>query len=99
VMQRSLQHGRSTVQQVTFVVLSDGRGNVPLNASHSNTITPPIARAGVEDALKMAREIAQVKQVSRVVLAPPVRYYQELPMRLASALNAQLVALEEEDEL
>jgi magnesium chelatase subunit D len=99
VMQRSLQHGRSTVQQVTFVVLSDGRGNVPLNASHSNTITPPIARAGVEDALKVAREIAQVKQVSRVVLAPPVRYYQELPMRLASALNTQLVALEEEDEL
>ncbi len=99
VMQRSLQHGRSTVQQVTFVVLSDGRGNVPLSASHGSTITQSVARAGVEDALKVAREIAQVKQVSRIVLAPRVRYYQELPMRLASALDAELVTLEEEDEL
>lgn len=99
VMQRALQHGRSTVQKIMFVVLSDGRGNVPLRASHSNTITPPIAQAGVEDALKLAREIAQIKQVSHVVLAPRTRYYQELPVRLASALNAQLVVLEEEDEL
>jgi magnesium chelatase subunit D len=98
-MQRSLQHGRSTVQQVTFVVLSDGRGNVPLSASHSNTSPQQVTRAGVEDALKVAREIARVKQVSRVVLAPTVRYYQELPMRLASALDAELVTLEEEDEL
>jgi magnesium chelatase subunit D len=99
VMQRALQHGRSTVQQITLVVLSDGRGNVPLRASHSNTITRPVAQAGVEDALKLAREIAQVKQVARIVLAPKTRYYRELPVRLASALNAQLVVLEEEDKL
>ena len=75
-MQRSLQHGRSAVQQITFVVVTDGRGNVPLKASHSNTITRPVTHEGVEDALQQAREIKQVKHVSSFVLSPRLRYYQ-----------------------
>jgi magnesium chelatase subunit D len=96
VMQRAIQHGRSTIQQITFVVLSDGRGNVPLKASHSNMIVHSITRAGVDDALKQAREIAKVKHVSSFVLSPTLRYYQELPERLAQALNAQLILLDQE---
>jgi len=61
IMQHMLQHGRSTVQHMTFVVFSDGRGNVPLKASHKSILTRPIAREGFEDALKMAQEIGQVQ--------------------------------------
>jgi magnesium chelatase subunit D len=97
VIQRALQHGRSTVQHITFVVVSDGRGNVPLQASHRNTITPPIAREGVNDALAQALEIGKIKHVSSVVLSPTLRYYQELPQRLATALHAQLVCVDDKE--
>ncbi len=98
VIQRALQHGRSSVQHITFVVVSDGRGNVPLQASHRNTITPPIAREGVDDALAKAQEVGKIKHVSSVVLSPRLRYYQVLPQRLATALHAQLVCLDDEED-
>ncbi len=94
VMHRSLQHGRSAVQHITFVVISDGRGNVPLQASHSNTITPSVSYAGIEDALEQARKIGKIKNVSSIVLSPQLRYYQDLPQRLANALNASFAVLE-----
>lgn len=97
VMRQALQHGRNTVQHITFVVLSDGRGNVPLRASHSNVITPPVTREGIEDALVQAREIARMKAVTSTVLAPHLRYYLDLPQRLANALNAQLIQLADEE--
>jgi magnesium chelatase subunit D len=97
IMQRVLQHGRSTVQHMTFVVLSDGRGNVPLKASHKNILTLPITREGFEDALKVAQEIGQVRSVSSIVLSPTLRYYKDLPQRLANALNAQFISLTEEE--
>jgi magnesium chelatase subunit D len=98
VIYRALQHGRSTVQQVTFVVISDGRGNVPLQASHSNTITPPVAYTGIEDAQEQAQTIGEIKNVSSVVLSPQLRYYQDLPQQLANALNASFITLEDEED-
>jgi magnesium chelatase subunit D len=97
IMQHMLQHGRSTVQHMTFVVLSDGRGNVPLKASHKSILSLPIAREGFEDALKMAQEIGQVRSVSSIVLSPTLRYYKDLPQRLANALNAQFILLTAEE--
>lgn len=97
IMRRSLQHGRSAVQQITFVVVTDGRGNVPLQASHSNTITRQVTHEGVEDALRQAQEIRQMKYVSSFVLSPRLRYYPELPQRLADALNAPLTIVEDEE--
>jgi len=82
---------------MTFVVLSDGRGNVPLKASHKSILTLPIAREGLEDALKMAQEIGQVRSVSSIVLSPTLRYYKDLPQRLANALNAQFISLTAEE--
>lgn len=97
-MRKTLQHGRSAVQHITFVVVSDGRGNVPLQASHSNTIAPPVAREGIEDALDKAQEIGKINHVNAVVLSPRLRYYQDLPLRLANALNANFITVEDEED-
>ena len=90
-LHRALQHGRSAAQKVTFVVISDGRGNIPLEASRQKKLTTIVTREGVEDALQVASAIRDLKRVEAVVLNPRPRYYAELPQLLAEALGAQLV--------
>jgi len=36
-----LQHGRNAAQQATLIVITDGRGNVPLHASHKKLFPFP----------------------------------------------------------
>jgi len=90
-LHRALQHGRSTAQKVTFVVISDGRGNIPLEASRQKKLTTIVTREGVEDARQVASAIRDLRRVEAVVLNPRPRYYAELPQLLAEALGAQLV--------
>ncbi|EKU98195.1 Mg-chelatase subunit ChlD [Leptolyngbya sp. PCC 7375] len=90
-LRHALQHGRSTVQQAVLVVLSDGRGNVPLEASQTNRKpTYLVNRQGIKDALQEAEQIRRLKQVESVVLNPQPKYYSELPIKLAQALGAKI---------
>ncbi|NTW20405.1 MAG: hypothetical protein HGA42_12760, partial [Nostocales cyanobacterium W4_Combined_metabat2_030] len=41
-LRHALQHGRNTIQKAVLVVISDGRGNVPLEASHLGKIQLPV---------------------------------------------------------
>jgi magnesium chelatase subunit D len=93
-MRHALQHGRSPAARCSLVVLSDGRGNVPLAASHAGL--PPagrVGREGVEDALAQARLIAALDRVRAVVLDPRPQQLPELPGQLAAALGAMVHAL------
>ncbi len=93
-LRHALQHGRSTVQQAVLVVMSDGRGNVPLVASRMNQKpTQPVKRQGIEDALAVAGQIRQLKQVEAVVLNPQPKHYADLPVKLALALGAKIEAI------
>ena len=93
-LRHALQHGRSTVQQAVLVVVSDGRGNVPLVASRTNQKpTQPVKRQGIEDALDVAGQICQLKQVEAVVLNPQPKHYADLPVKLALALGAKIEAI------
>ena len=92
-LRHSLQHGRSGVQQAVLVVISDGRGNVPLAASRVGKVEPPVGRKGVEDALEVARQIAALKGVEAVVLNPQPKHYTELPVMLAQALGAKIAKI------
>ncbi len=87
---RVLQHGRDIVYKVTFVVISDGRGNIPLEASRQKKLTSIISREGVEDALRIAHAIRELKHVTVVVLNPQPLHYPKLPLRLAEELGAAL---------
>src|SRR5581483_3850127 len=51
-LQRVLQHGRNITHKVSFVVISDGRGNVPLEMSVRGEREMLVSREGIDDALQ-----------------------------------------------
>lgn len=89
MLHKALQHGRSAVGLVTFVALTDGRGNVPLAASRHRKVTTIVTREGIEDALHVALKIGALKRVESVVLHPPLTACTDLPVRLAWALGGR----------
>ena len=90
-LRHALQHGRNGVQRAVLIVVSDGRGNVPLDASRLNQKpTRPVKRRGIEDALAIASNIQRLNQVEAIVLNPQPKYYADLPVKLAQALGATI---------
>lgn len=91
-LRRLLQHGRSTSRQITFLVISDGRGNVPSKVSVNGEIPEQqiITREGITDALKEAAQISSMPRVEAIVLNPQPPHYPELPELLARTLGAQI---------
>ncbi len=88
-----LQHGRSRVQQVVLVVISDGRGNVPLEASRLGMVAQPVGRKGVEDAMQVAERIRGLYGVKAVLLNPQPKQCTNLPLELAQVLGATMVEI------
>jgi magnesium chelatase subunit D len=70
-----------------LVVVTDARGNVPLEASQRNVMPRSVSRAGIDDALTVAAGVAGLRAVRTVVLAPPeLSHYRDLPFALADAM-------------
>jgi magnesium chelatase subunit D len=86
-LRTALQHGRGRVQQARLVVISDGRGNVPLAASRAGELNHPVYREGIEDALEVAKGLTALKQIETLVLNPQPKQYADLPVILAEALG------------
>ena len=87
-LRHALQHGRAALTQARLVVFTDGRGNVPLEASHAGQITRLVTREGIYDAINVATQIRALERVEKVFLNPQPPQHKELPLELASALNA-----------
>ena len=92
-LRHALQHGRNTIQKALLVVITDGRGNVPLEASYLGKIKPPVGQKGVEDALEVARKISNLCNVETILLNPQSQQYPDLPLLLAKALGAKVVSI------
>jgi magnesium chelatase subunit D len=92
-LRHALQHGRSTLEQVVLVVITDGRGNVPLQVSQGGELVFPVGRKGIEDTLEVARQIAVLNKVKAVVLNPQPKHYSDLPIILAQALGAKIAEI------
>ncbi len=88
-LRNALQHGRDAVERAQLIVLSDGRGNVPLEVSRGEPLSRPVGRRGIDDALRVARDIAQLRAVESTVLDPQPRYGRQLTRSLAEALRAE----------
>ncbi|PDV98962.1 hypothetical protein [Candidatus Chloroploca asiatica] len=88
-----IQGGRSAVRQARLVVLSDGRGNLPLVASHSGAVRGLVGRQGFDDALTIAHQLASLSHVERLLIVPEPRLYPELARRLAMAMHAPLAVM------
>ncbi|MEU5595449.1 hypothetical protein [Streptomyces sp. NPDC020298] len=90
-LRRFLRRGRAVVDEVLFVVVTDGRGNVPLEASLRGRPPSGVRREGVDDALRVAATAATLNRMRAVVVAPDLDQYAELPAELAEALGATLL--------
>ncbi|WP_433190199.1 hypothetical protein [Actinoallomurus sp. CA-150999] len=89
-MLRSAMDGESLL-----LVVTDGRGNVPLSASLAGRIEPPVTTQGVDDALEVAGRIRELRRVRSVVIDPGPRPQASLTRRLADALGADLRSADE----
>ena len=87
-VRRHLRNIEVVAENSWLIVVSDGRGNVPLEASQRGRVTGPVTREGVTDALIAARALRSLPPVHKVVLAPPgLTHYAELPFELADEMG------------
>jgi magnesium chelatase subunit D len=91
-LQQAMQRGAGTIRHAWLVVVTDGRGNVPLKASQRGLVEEPVGREGVDDALQVASQIRSMHGIDAIVIDPGQMPYPELPFSLAKALGGTLVA-------
>ncbi|UPZ28981.1 magnesium chelatase [Streptomyces sp. LRE541] len=86
------QHG-SGLAEAWLVVVTDGRGNVPLRASHTGRLSGPVGAEGVEDALTAAADIRGMDRtrLQTVVIDAGREPYGNLPSALADTLGGAVV--------
>jgi magnesium chelatase subunit D len=89
---RHLRRERATVEEALLVVVTDGRGNVPLSSSAGGDLPEGVGRAGVEDALAVAREIRAMRRVRAVLVDPRPHAGANLVTDLGEALGGTVVA-------
>ncbi|MEU3165429.1 hypothetical protein [Streptosporangium sp. NPDC006930] len=89
-LRHRLHLGRVPADDVLLVIVTDGRGNIPLRASATGELPDLVGREGVEDALAMARELSRMKRIHAVVLDPGPRPGATLTRALAEACGARL---------
>ncbi|QXE34758.1 hypothetical protein KQY30_11175 [Streptomyces sp. GMY02] len=92
-LRRAFQHHRAGLVEAWLVVATDGRGNVPLDASRrGRPPVVPVARTGIDDALAVAARISAMDRtrLHRTVVDPARQPYADLPFLLADALGGSV---------
>ncbi|MGW4803255.1 hypothetical protein [Kitasatospora sp. NPDC004272] len=89
-LRRLKRRARGGHQEAVLVVVTDGRGNVPLDASLLGRVTARVGREGVTDALAAAAVVRGLAPARTVLLAPETGLYPELVHDLAERLGAEL---------
>jgi magnesium chelatase subunit D len=90
---RLVRRGRATIDRAWLVVATDGRGNVPLDASARDRMDGPVGRQGVEDSLNVAATVRSIAGARAVVVAPDTAPYASLPFDLADALGGVVASV------
>lgn len=92
-LRRMLRHARTSVDEAVLVVITDGRGNVPLDASLRGRMPGSVSRQGIDDALRAAAAVRAIARVRTVVIAPETDLYPELTIELAVAAGGKLISV------
>lgn len=93
VLRGAFRRQGSALAEAWLVVVTDGRGNIPLRASHTGRLQGPVAAQGVEDSLTAATPIAALDRTRLhvAVVDAARRPYADLPFALAERLGATVV--------
>ncbi|MBC6461075.1 hypothetical protein [Actinomadura sp. HBU206391] len=91
LLRHDTQHGDAAVDEALLLVVTDGRGNVPLRASRTRSAPGRVGREGVQDALDVAAEIGRLHRVRSLVMDPGPRPYAHLTTELAQTLGGSVV--------
>ena len=91
LLRHETQHGGAPVDEALLLVFTDGRANVPLDASLAQRIPTAVGDRAVRDSWEQARRIARLPRVSSLVLHPGPRPQEDLVVRLAEELGAEVV--------
>lgn len=93
LLRRAFQQ-RSNLVEAWLVVVSDGRGNVPLDTGTGDRLPGPVRRTGIEDALSAAGRIGAMgrMRLHSVVVDAARQPYPDLTFQLADALGGVTVA-------
>ncbi|WP_427164259.1 magnesium chelatase [Streptomyces sp. C1-1] len=93
LLRRAFQQ-RSNLVEAWLVVVTDGRGNVPLDTGAGGRIAAPVRRAGIEDALSAAERIGAMgrMRLHSVVVDAARPPHPDLTFQLAEALGGVTVA-------
>jgi len=86
-LRHALQHGAATLTGAEVVVVTDGLGNVPLDASTKDELTEPVGGVGVADAIDAAQALRAFDGVRVVVVQPPRVPHPEILLRLVEAIS------------
>jgi magnesium chelatase subunit D len=86
-LRHALQHGAATLSGAEVVVVTDGLGNVPLDASAKDGLTQPVGGLGVADAIDAARALRDFDGIRVVVVQPPRVPHPEILLRLVEAIS------------
>lgn len=100
-LRRAFRHHRAGLVEALLVVVTDGRGNVPLAAGRSGRPDRgPAGRTGTTDAVEAAERISTLgrSRLHSVVIDPGRRPYTALPAELADALGGSVIAARNGDE-
>ncbi|MFF1810743.1 hypothetical protein ACFVXW_16710 [Streptomyces sp. NPDC058251] len=94
LLRHETQHGGALVDDALLLVFTDGRANVPLDASLTLRTPTAVGDRGVRDAWEQARRIARLPRVSSLVLHPGPRPQEHLVARLAEELGGEVIAVD-----
>ncbi|MFJ5845943.1 hypothetical protein [Streptomyces sp. NPDC092903] len=100
-LRRAFRHHRAGLVEAMLVVVTDGRGNVPLAAGRTGRRgSGPAGRTGTTDAVRAAERIGALgrSRLHSVVIDPGRRPYAALPAELADALGAHVIAARADEE-
>ncbi|MEU1647242.1 hypothetical protein [Micromonospora zamorensis] len=89
---RRFRRSRAHTDRAWLVVVTDGRGNVPLEASARGAVSGPVGRQGADDAICAASGARSIGGLRTVVVAPGSGPYPGLPFDLADALGGVVVS-------
>jgi magnesium chelatase subunit D len=93
VLRRAFRQHGNGLAEAWVVVVTYGRGNVPLSVSHGGRPLYEVGAAGIADALETARRITAMDRtrVHTAVVDPAPAAYGHLPGRLADALGGTVI--------